>query len=436
MNLWRYWPVLVLAALHTAHAADIPRPHIPAVVFKITDYGAIGDGTTMNTDAITKTIDACVKAGGGSVVVPAGRFLTGPITLASNLDLHLDKDATLLISNKIDDFPKDKRGYQNEIVAEGCHDLSITGEGTIDGQGAPWWKEFLKTKNAPANDPHMLHRPFMIVIRDCTRLLVQGVTLTNSPSFHLVPQACHDVVIDHVQFIAPANAPNTDALDPSGWNFLISRCTFDVGDDCIAIKASGKAPEGHLSCENFLVTDCDFKHGHGMSIGGQTPGGLRHLIVRDSRFENTDIGIRMKANRGSGGLVEDCIYENLMMKDVKTPIYISSYYPERETPKSAKDDPAQAVNATTPIWRAIRINHLTATGARTAGKIIGLTEMPISDIELKDVDISAEKPMSIWNARGIYFIDSQIKVAAKEPAIQTENTSDITGIDTESGKAE
>ena len=156
------------------------------------------------------------------------------------------------------------------------------GEGTIDGQGDPWWKQFTLTKNTPNGMPH---RPYMVVFRDCTRLLVQGVTLTNSPSFHLVPAACHDVTIDHVQFIAPANAPNTDALDPSGWNYLITRCTFDEGDDCIAIKATGKAPEGHVSCEDFLVTDCNFKHGHGLSIGGQTPGGLRHLVVKDCTFE-------------------------------------------------------------------------------------------------------------------------------------------------------
>jgi polygalacturonase len=332
------------------------------------------------------------------------------------------------MSNNIADFPKDKKGYQNEITASDCHDLSITGEGTIDGQGEPWWKEFLKTKGA-ADAGQLAHRPFMVVLHGCTRVLVQGVTLTNSPMFHLVPQACHDVTIDHVQFKAPADAPNTDALDPSGWNFLITRCTFDVGDDCIAIKASGKAPAGHVSCEDFFITDCDFRFGHGMSIGGQTPGGLRHLIVQNSTFENTDAGIRMKASRGAGGLVEDCVYENLTMKNVKTPIYITSYYPEKGTPKSAAADPAQSVGATTPIWRNIHISNVRATGAKVAGKIIGLAEMPVSDIELNNVNIAAEKPMVIWNAKDIHFVNSKLTVIEKGPVSEMEQSTGVTGLE-------
>jgi polygalacturonase len=424
--------LLLTLSASSATSSEVPRPNIPDRTFTISDFGAVPDGATLNTASIAKAIAACEKAGGGTVVIPAGKFLTAAFTLTNNLNLHLDKGATLLLSNRFDDYKRaGKGGYENIISADNMHDIAITGDGTIDGQGQPWWDEFLKTKNAPADAPHLPHRPFMVAIRNCTRVLVQGVTLTNSPMFHLVPGSCHDVTIDGVKFIAPAKAPNTDALDPSGWNFLITHCTFDVGDDCIAIKATGKGEDGHLSCEDFLVTDCTFKHGHGMSIGGQTPGGLRRLVVRNSTFENTDAGIRLKANRGSGGLVEDCVYENLTMKNVKVPIYITSYYPENGTPKTAAADPGKPVNDLTPIWRNIRINNVTADSCPTAGKIIGVPEMPVTDIVLTNVKIAAEKPMSIWNAKDIRFVNSRVKVE-REPALDLQNAQ-VTGIDPKTG---
>jgi polygalacturonase len=422
------------AASNAADAPKIPLPTIPDHTFNIVDYGAVPDGTTLNTDAIRKAIAACDKAGGGTVIVPSGKFLCAAIALASNLNLHLDKGATLLFSNKFTDYGQGRGGYPNLISADNCHDLSITGQGTIDGQGEPWWTEFLKTKNAPADVPHMPHRPYMVVFKNCTRLLVQGITLANSPSFHLVPQSCTDVTIDHVTFNSPANSPNTDACDPSGWNFAITNCTFDVGDDCIAIKAGGKPASGKPSCENFFVSDCTFIHGHGMSIGGQSSGGLRHLVVQNCTFDSTGAGIRMKANRGSGGLVEDCTYENLTMKNVKFPIYITSYYPENGTPKSAADDPAKPVNATTPIWRNIRIRNVTSTDSPSAGRIIGLAEMPISDIELENVKISATKGFDLWNVENIRFVNSTITVK-DGPAVSEQLATKVGGIDPQTGKA-
>jgi polygalacturonase len=418
-----------------AEVPDIPRPSIPDRTFTITDYGAVADGVTLNTAAITKTITACEKAGGGTVVVPAGRFLCAAFSLGSNLNFHLEKGATILLSNKFSDYELQNRGgYPNQITADACHDLAITGDGVIDGQGKPWWTEYLKTKGAPSDVPHMPHRPFMVLLRNCTRVLVQGITLTNSPSFHLVPQACTDVVIDHVSIVAPSDSPNTDACDPSGWNFLFTHCTFDVGDDCIAIKPGGR-PSSKPSCENFFVTDCTFLHGHGMSIGGQSSGGLRHLIVQNSTFEDTGAGIRMKANRGSGGLVEDCTYENLTMINVKFPIYISSYYPESGIPKTAAGDPAQPLNATTPIWRNIRIRNVTSTGSPIAGRIIGLAEMPISDVELDNVSITATKGMDVWNAQNIHFVDSTI-TAQNGPALNKQLATQISGINSQNGKSE
>ena len=429
---------LLLAAIISAlpliaRAADEPSlpavvlPTIPDKTFTITDYGAVGDGKTMNTAAIQKTIDAASAAGGGKVVVPPGKFLTAPFHLASSINLNLPAGATILFSNNRADFKLTTAArYEDCITAPNCHDVAITGAGTIDGQGEPWWAAFRDGSD------NRIHRPFMIVINSCQRLLVQGVTLTNSPMFHLVPQRCQNVTIDGIHIQAPARAPNTDGIDPSGFDFVFKNCVFDVGDDCIAIKPGGKIDPNRASCENFLITDCTFNHGHGMSIGGQTPGGLKHLIVRNSTFDSTDSGIRMKSPLGQGGLVEDCLYENLTMKNVTWPISISSYYSEGTAPRDLTQATTEAVTNGTPIWRNIRITNVTSTSGPNAGRIYGLPEMHISDITFTNVHIIADKPLIITQADNLKFLDSTITVANGDAI--TAIVADIKGLDPKTGK--
>jgi polygalacturonase len=411
-----------------AAAADPASPQIPDHRFNITDFGAVPDGKTLNTDAIAKAIKACTADGGGSVIVPAGTFLTGPFSLASVLDFHLEKGALLRFTDDEKAFPLHKQRYQDCIVAENCHDLAITGEGTIDGQGQKWWAAFLKVKNTPEMK-NAKHRPDLITLAHCSTVRVQGITLSNSPMFHLVPKECRDVTIDGVHFSAPANSPNTDALDPSGWNYLITNCVFDTGDDCIAVKATGLAEPGHVSCEDFNINHCTFLRGHGMSIGGQTEGGLRHLKVSDCTFDGTEAGIRMKAGRGYGGVVEDVEYDNLKMNNVKAAIVITSFYPEKI--KDPANDPPQELNETTPIWRHIRINNVTATNCASAGMILGLAEAPVEDVVLTNVHITADAGLQIVHAQGIRFVDSSI-TTQRPPAISGSD-SEISGIDRASG---
>ncbi len=416
-------------------AADVSpaRPQIPDKQFSITDYGAVGDGKTINTDAIKKAIDACKSAGGGIVVVPAGRFLTGPIDLVSKMNLRVDEGAALVLVDDFDAFPIAGNRHRNAIVGSKLSDIAITGKGTIDGQGEKWWVEFRKVKGKP-EEKQQPRRPNLVDLDKCQRVLVQDVLLTNSPMFHLVPRDCTDVTIEGARFLAPGNAPNTDAIDPSGRNFLFKGVTFDVGDDNIAVKpqrVSGD-PE-HLSCEDFLVTDCTFKHGHGLSIGGQTPGGMRRMTVRNCTFENTDAGIRMKAPRGQGGLVEDLTYENITMKHVEVPIFITCYYPNNTTPERPDLDKPQEMTRTTPVWRNIRISNLTVSDCPAAGRIFGLPESPVENVTLTNVKISAEKGLQIYNAKGIKFVDSEI-TAAKGPAIIAGNA-EVTGLPTVSASA-
>jgi len=255
----------------------------------------------------------------------------------------------------------------------------------------------------------------MVVFSRCQRVLVEGVTLTNSPSFHLVPAQCRDVTLRNVHIVSPANSPNTDGIDPSGWDFAIEHCTIDVGDDNIALKPSGKIAADQPSCQRFLIKGCTFRHGHGMSIGGQTPGGLRDLHMRNINFEDTQAGIRMKAGRGSGGVSENLTYERLTMTRVKEPIFITSYYPR--IPADPATDAAQPVTATTPIWRHVVIRDVKATDSPEAGRIIGLAEMPVQDVTLENVHIAAAKGLQVIHARGIRFTSSVIDVGGKAAVV-------------------
>lgn len=415
-HLWILPGILLLPVFADLRAENgpPPLPIIPSARFKVTDFGAKGDGVTLDTQALQSAIDGCLRAGGGTVDFPPGNYLTGPLKLGSRLRLHLPKESTLRISNDITTYPREGNSCVNCITAETATDLEISGEGTIDGQGEPWWKGFRTDKEG------FVHRPFLIVLKGCTRVLVKGVHLVNSPSFHLVPQLCTDVTIDGVTINAPSDSPNTDAIDPSGWNHLITRCLLDVGDDNIAVKAGGdrKNTGNRPSCTNFTITDCTLLHGHGLSIGSETYGGMDGMLVRNCTFDGTTSGIRMKSNRERGGLVRNLRYEGIRMNNVKTPVSITSYYPK--TPAKPSDDPGMPPKLPAPEWRNIEISNLTVTGSKNAGVIWGLPELPVTGVTFRNVNISAEMGMKIYHAREVRFINSSITVE-KGDKMLTEN---------------
>jgi polygalacturonase len=395
---------------------SVPLPGIPRRSFNIIDFGAVGDGRTFNTSAIAKAIAACDKAGGGTVNIPAGKFLTGPFLLASNLNLHLEKGSAILFSGNPKDFALDDGTFQNCMMLEDGHDIAITGPGAIDGQGALFWRHYVAPKNEnPEFDDLTPRRPRLIQLTGCSRVLVQDVTLMNSPSFHLVPAECQNVTIERVHIKSPALSPNTDGIDPSGINFVIRSCNIDTGDDCIAVKAGAQYDPDRPACENFLITDSTFYHGHGMSVGSQTYGGLRNMLVSNCTFDGTEAGIRLKSSRGRGGLVEYVTYEHLLMKNVKNSILITSYYPK--IPPHLDMDPGQDGGTRTPIWRHIRISDVTSTNSLIAVQIVGLQEMPIEDVLLTNVNISAFQPIEIAHAAAIRFVGCKISATSSKPII-------------------
>ncbi len=389
---------------------------IPNRIFNIQSYGAKPDGKTDDTDAFRNAMQACEKAGGGTIEVPNGRYLTGPIDLQSHTNLHLSSGATILFTDREEAYPLPNGGYHPLLLARNGSAIAITGKGTMDGQGAPWWKAFLEAKKRG----EIMRRPSMVVFDHCNHILVQGVTLLNSPNIHLNPEYCTDLRVDGVIIRAPMNSPNTDGIDPTHCKDVsITRCTIDTGDDCIAIGSGmdhSRKPFG--PCKHIRISDCVFLHGHGLSIGSFTESGVRNVVVENCIFDGTDNGIRLKSERGRGGVVENLTYRNITMKNVKRVIDIMSYYPH--SPKFGQLDPPQPVTASTPVWRDITIRNLHATNCQEVGIIVGLPEEPVAGLVLRHVFISAKKGLRISYAKHIRLIDTTILTAPNTKPIRME----------------
>ena len=380
--------------------------------FDVREFGAKGDGKALDTAAIQSALDECGKVGGGVVRFTAGTYLSKPITLRDQTTLQLDEGAKLLATDEPSDFAITTNTFKPFISGKKLTNIVITGKGTIDGAGARWWVPAEEARRKQSG--YTLPRPRLIILENCKNVKVTGITLQNSPTFHFVPTECEDVVVKGVTIKAPAHSPNTDAIDPSrSRRVLITKCDIDVGDDNVAIKSGRKVPGHEFACEDITITDCVFRHGHGLSIGSETPGGVRNLTVKRCRFEDTENGIRVKSPRGRGGTIENLTYEDITMKNVDRAITITCYYP-----KIPLTDTAQVVNAETPIFRNIRIKNLTATSTSDAGVIIGLPESLVSNVVLEDVDISAATTgLVIRNAEGVRLKNVKVTPKQGEPVI-------------------
>ena len=423
----RFLPAVCAGALLLGAAAARPadvapaQPVIPDRTFRLADFGPVADDPAANTRAFHRAVDAVEWAGGGTLVVPPGRWLTGPFDLGSRLNLRLEAGAIILFTANPDDSRIRGLRFRPLLLTSDAHDVMISGAGTIDGQGQAWWPEAVRFRDE-ANRTHARSntspRPRLIAFDHCQRVRVEGITIRDAPSFNLVPTRCEDVSIVGVSILNPADSPNTDGIDPSVCQrVLIDHCRIDTGDDCIAVKA-GSAGAGVMS--DLLITDCAFGHGHGCSIGSETFSGLRNMTVRRCTFDGTEMGVRLKSDRRRGGLVEHVTYTDLTMRNVGRPIVISSYYQGSTTdlPAPGEHARAQKVTDTTPHWRNITVRNLTATGSTVdAGMILGLPEMPAVDITLENIRIEAPKGLRLSYAKNVVLRDVHITVAAGEPLI-------------------
>jgi polygalacturonase len=390
-------------------------------VFNVRELGAKGDGVRADTAALQKALDDCGKAGGGTVLLPPGNYVSQPLTIRTKTTLLISKGATLVATTNQNDFLKVPGDWLQAkgggdfvpfLSGKDLEDVTIAGQGTIEGSGAVWWEEAEKARQKKSG--FTLPRPNLIVLTRVKNLVVRDVTIQNAPKFHLVPAECDDVLITNVTFLAPERAANTDAIDPSvSRRVTITKCLIDVGDDNVAVK-SGKRMDGReFACEDLTITDCTFKHGHGMSIGSETVGGVKNVLVRNCTFENTDNGIRIKSDRTRGGTVENLVCEDITMKDVRGAITITSYYP-----RIPATDTAQPVTDKTPKYKNITIKNLKATSSKGAGVIVGLPESLVENVLLENVTIEAEQTgLEIRNAKGVQLKNVKITAKKGEPIV-------------------
>ena len=402
-------------------------------IFDVRELGATGDGTHLDTQAIQKALDACGDAGGGTVRFTPGTYLSQPLTIRTKTTLQLEPGATLEACTNQSDFMKQPGNWLAArsgsdfvpfIGGKNLADVTFTGGGVIDGNGAVWWGEAEKARRVKSG--YTLPRPNLIVLENSRNVRLDNLTLQNSPKFHFVPSECEGVVVSNVTILAPERAANTDAIDPSGCkDVLITHCKIDVGDDNVAIKAGKKIAGREFASEDITVTDCVFLHGHGMSIGSETGGGVRNVTVKNCTFENTENGIRIKSDVKRGGLVEDISYSNITMSNVAPAITFTCYYMNNSAGDPAHPSATPAVSPPTvgeniPVYRNIRVSNLTASCQKSAGVILGLPENCISNVVFENVHLSASTGLTIHNARNIQFHHSSVTVKSG-PAFTAEN---------------
>lgn len=392
----------------------VTAPVIPGNTLKLTEVGGVGDGLTLNTDAFKKGISKLTELGGGHLVVPAGVWLTGPIMLKSNIDLHLDKNAIILFSPDKSLFVSpdgDSDRCYPGIRASKQKNISITGEGIIDGNGAQWrpvkrdkvstveWNAFQEIGGVERQEGKLWYpwdvragypniadtpedqekkRADLIRVTDCENVLIQGVTVQNSPRFHVHPCNSKNVIVDGVTVRCPWNAQNGDAIDFSDVNIgLIVNCTVDAGDDGLCMKSGKNKPNSPANgCADILIEQNTVFHAHGgFVIGSESIQGMKRIVVRDNRFSGTDTGLRFKSNIGRGGRCENVFIYNIVMNDIKDEaIVFQCDYMDRPAGRDNPDFVRPANLKNVPEFQDIHINNVTCYGCATAIKAKGTTE--------------------------------------------------------------
>jgi polygalacturonase len=449
--------------------------------FNIKNFGAVGDGQTLNTDAFAKAIEACSKAGGGKVVVPAGSWLTGPIELKSNINLNVERGGLVLFTTDLTQYPIIKASSTSSnytpaspIYGYDLKNIAITGEGIIDGNGQAWrpvkkskvtaseWKDLVadggvvgkgdiwwpskeamegenylkqlkkdKPKAAPEDylPARTFLRPYMVLLSNCQNVLIEGITLRNSPKFVFYPNHCTNLVIRKASILNEWNAQNGDGIDISACkNVAIYQNTVSVGDDGICMKSSGGKNDSpnDFQLENIVIADNTVYRAHGgFVIGSNTDGNMRNIWVNNCTFVGTDIGLRIKSNAGRGGLVKDIFIKDIVMSQIlDAAILFDTYY--EDVPAGATADTARTtLRDKTPNFRDFTISNVYCNGAKTAIAITGLPEMPVNHITFTNVVISANTGVKSIDASDITFNNVRI-ITPKSPVYSLTNSKNFT----------
>lgn len=450
------------------------QPSFPEFSVNITDFGAMGNGITSNTRAIASAIEAVVQKGGGTVVIPEGTWLTGPIELKSNVRLHTKKGSLIVFSGDKNEYPLVKTWYEGlqsyrckaPLFAENAENIAITGEGIFDGSGEFWrpvkkflmtpgdWENTVKSGGAVTVDGKIWYpdssayrgsllgsprgemnleqaqkiktflRPVMLNFISCKKVLIEGATFQNSPSWCLHPVLCDNITLSNVKVFNEHWVVNGDALDlESCKNAVVFNCLFDAGDDAICIK-SGRDAEGRkrgVPTENVIISNCTVYRGHGgFVIGSEMSGGARNIKISHCTFIGTDNGLRFKSTRGRGGVVENIFISDIQMANIiDDAILFDLYYFVKN-----KNIAVPPVDETTPQFRNIQIRNIVCKGAARAILLQGLPEMNLENISFENVVIEASTGMYCKDAKNISFKGFTVSTPAK-PAIHIEDAKNI-----------
>ncbi|HZH63512.1 MAG TPA: glycoside hydrolase family 28 protein [Flavisolibacter sp.] len=487
--------LVILLSISSIVVTAQKMPVIMQVSFKkdsssIVKYGAKSDGITLNTKSINDAIDACSKRGGGVVVIPAGLWISGPVVLKSNVNLHLQKGALLQFTSDFNQYPLVKGNWeglpqmraQSPLSADAATNIAVTGFGIVDGNGDAWrmvkrdkltesqWKKLLASGGEVSDDKKTWYpsaktklgstmknpgeitegktaefyesikdflRPNLLVFTGCKKVLLEGVTFQNSPAWCLHPLMCEDLTVRNVFVKNPWYAQNGDGIDvESCKNVLIEGSTFDVGDDGICIK-SGRDEAGRkrgMPTENLIARYNTVYHAHGgFVIGSEMSGGARNIWVDNNTFIGTDIGLRFKTTRGRGGVVENIYITNTYMKDIPGEAILFDMYYAAQDPiplNGEKREPPKVqmvpVTEETPQFRNFYITNVVCNGAKTAIFVRGLPEMNVKNIVLKDMVLQADEGLDMTEGNGITLKNIQLITKNTNPVMNIHNSQNIT----------
>jgi len=378
--------------------------------YNVEDYGAKGDGIAINTKQIQNAIDECSQMGGGRVVVPSGEFVSGSLFLKDNVELHLFAGARLIGSPEFSHYPPiggrwegvERLVYSSLLTALDAKNISVSGSGTIDGNGAPWWEAnkgvraarrkaelFRREDENPPDAPLKWPRPRVMNFYRCVDVEISGITIIDSPSWTIHPVYCENVLIDGLTIRQPYHSPNTDGIDPDSCkNVRILNCYISCGDDCIAIK-SGYNEDGRRvgrPSENIVIANCVFLRGRGgVTIGSETAGDVRNVTISNCVFDGTLRAIRFKSGRGRGGVIENVLAQNLVCVGIEeAAISITARY-------GTRDFSYREPGVSTPTLREISIDSVLVDGAVIGAEIVGLPERDLKNIRIRNAQFRNTK---------------------------------------------
>ena len=459
---------------------QVKTPTFKDVVYNILDYGAKPTLNFNNKEAIQKAIDECSNNGGGTVLVPNGYYYTGPINIKSNVNFHLADNAFIQFSKSKEEYPLIWIDYEGQrrirtvspLTIDHAVNVAITGNGVIDGSGDLWrgvkkWKltekqwqkclaksdYIIKTKETEIwyptktiydgimvgepdyNDPNALekaslyydmYRPVLLSIKNSENILIENITIQNSPAWNIHPWFCKNLKLENVTVKNKFSAQNGDGIDIESCEYVeVSNCVFEVGDDGICVKSGKNAEARRIEgpCKNVWIHDCKVFDAHGgFVIGSEMSRGVKDILVENCTFIGTDIGVRFKSAIGRGGVVENIHIENINMANIIEEgfIFTMGYvlkllenFNEQEIGSST--DPLDI-----PEFKDIYIKNIECNGAKTGIKISGLNELPIHDIYFENVNINCDNAINLSLCKDIYFNNVNLYAQDKEYKFEKE----------------